>query len=937
MAENRTAKSGTVTDAPTIGRKSLATQRRPAIDRPKLIDIFERATDCSLIVLQDIAGSGKSTIVRQWAQKCVSNGETVCWLSLETDDNDISTFLVHLAESLKFGGLPVSEETTVLQASSPVSPYRVILTSFLNTISASSQKVTMVLDDLHIVTGRSVINALEWIADHIPPNLQMILTTRETPAWKLSRLRSQGLVFDFPVSELPFSATEMKTFLTSELGPGAVSPRQLNEISFTTKGWPVALQFFVLAAKQSLDKNSIRFVGASRSGLYEFFKDEIISNLTPEHQEFLISCSVLQNLSEDGCNWILERDDSASILGWLADQNYIFGDLANGFQYCHPLFREFLSAQLQYKTAKHQDILHFKAFEFLKQCGDFTGAIDHAILAGQFNKAALVIEQEGMALIQDGKILDLKAWLDRVPENLIEQHPRLELYRIWILFHTPYPREAMSRMAGLLRGIKKNEVRADSFGISHEDFDAEVRVLSAGVLSTAGKSALARQVSLASLNKLRDRSGFKKGTLCNILSYCEAVLGEVVAVKAASRLGIQNHKRANSVFGVIYSELLTAYAEYESGEPFKAEHNIRLGQDFARQTLGKGSYAEALLSTAQAMIKYDWNQLESAVALLETGYPIIEQSGTVLFVLLGALHRAKLLAAQGHPSEAIDILDNLRTAEGKPFPWTIRHCITDEKIRILLKSGDINSARVAIRSAGIDPNSILRPVSTPLSLGKISEALAVARIYIFEGRISLALAILRELEADAEKRARCRSLLVIRSLIAIAHWNSGLQSEAAEVMLTALDHAAPERMSRVFLDLGADAIPLLEYVGKSSIIFSTNPAISNFCIYLVRQIKVEMGVATLRASSMSTLAANEDVGDTEIALLEPLTERETDIAKLLADGMSNSQISQSLNVSTETIKWHLKNLYQKLGVSSRTQAVIALSGQRSFLDTDAAP
>ncbi|MEM7068068.1 MAG: LuxR C-terminal-related transcriptional regulator [Pseudomonadota bacterium] len=474
---------------------------------------------------------------------------------------------------------------------------------------------------------------------------------------------------------------------------------------------------------------------------------------------------------------------------------------------------------------------------------------------------------------------------------------------------------------------------SSKFGLSQRDLDVEVRVLAAGVLSSAGRSSRARQVALSSLNAMRDRSGFNKGTLCNILSYSEAVLGDVPAIRAASRLGYENHNRAKSIFGITYSELLTAFADYEAGDPFKAEHHLRQGRDFVQASLGKGSYAEALLSIVESQIKYDWNQLAMAKELLDASFPVVEQNGTVFFVLVGGILRAKLEAELGSSKLAIELLDSLSTAENKQYPMTMRHCILDEKVRILLKSDDLISAQVALRSAGIDPEELGHINREELSIGDIAGLMAVSRVYVAEARYPQAIGILKELEADALNRERTRSWIGISALMSIAYWKSGNKSESANVLLKALEKSASISSVRSFLDIGTDILQPLRQVRKMYGKISREPSVVSFCSTLIQIFeneaaeKVDGSAVTNDAGSLTSLSVEQS------ELLEPLTERENEIAMLLADGMTNSRISRSLDVSTETIKWHLKNIYQKLGVSNRTQAVIALTGQRSFLGT----
>lgn len=867
---------------------------------------------------------------RQWARECRERGDLLCWVSLEPDDNDLNTFLVKLADALKSAGLPMEIEMSVLVRSSPVSPFRMVLDSLLKAIASLGRRATIILDDLQTVSGDEVKQALNWLVETSPANLQLIVTTREAPPFRMSRLRAQGRVFEFPQAVLRFSTDEIRSFLVSELGDAALSQPQLDQIVSVTRGWPVALQFMVMAAKQSGEREVKLLTHGSADGLFAFLREDVLDRMPQDRRRFLVSCAILSELNAEICDFMLGRSDSADMLDWLERQNFTVRDHEKSYRFCHPLLLEFLRDQQRAMDSRHIAELNKKASEYFQARKNYPNAIEHAIEAGDYNKAAEILEMEGMALVRASRIQELKAWLEIVPDAVVEQNRRLELFWIWILFHIPQPRKALKKMVNLLRSIRSGALTETNFGMSTEDLDAELRVLSAGVLSANGRSALARQTALASMKALRNRSGFNKGTLCNILSYSEVVLGDVTAARTASKLGLENHKRANSVFGITYSELLTAVSEIEIGDPFKAEHTLRRGRDFVIASIGQDSYAEALLSIADCEVRYCWNQCDSAHELLESRLPLVEQSGTLLFILNGGILRARLAAARGQPEEALKLLDDLDPGDGRRFPITMRHCILDEKVRLLLQSDDLISAKVAIRSAGLDPDAIRATDAESLSIGDIAGQLAVARLSIAEGQFSEALQILRALEADAIERERNRSLLTIRGLMAIALWKGGAHLEATDIVLSAMTELAQKSLVRTILDLGPDMVEPLKSAAEKARLIDRKVGILAYCTSLIRALETEFGRELTDKPALTSLPDNYDGVD----LIELLTDREHEIARLLANGMTNPQISKTLSVSVDTVKWHLKNLFQKLGVSNRTQAVIALTGQKSFLIED---
>lgn len=922
-AQSMPDRSQGISEAPPLPRT------RKAILRPDLIEQFERASEHRLITLCDIAGSGKTTAVLEWAKTRVARGDHVAWLGLSARDNDLNSFLQHLCEVFDRFDVSVPDDIRNLLKSAPISPFRTVIGKLFEAIAGAQQRVILVLDDLHLIRNTQVISALEWLVENAPMSVQFVFATREKIPLKISRFRALDQVFEFARGALRFNTAEIKMFLEHQLNETDLSEDQVEQITKLTNGWPVALQFIVLSYRQSYKLDLHKLTKNTPSGLFSFLKEDVLEKMSQENADFLVRIACLPKITQNAVASLFETADADAMLAKLADQGFL--EVENPFEYrfFHPLFHDFLENELGAVETKERQKLRHRASAYYMSVEDYENAMDQLIKAQNFGEAAKILETEGMSLIRASRIQELKAWLEKVPKEVLDVSPRLEMFWIWILFHLPHTRVALRRLVAFMRKVRSGALTAKQLGLSADDLDTELRVLSAGVLSANGKSTLARQSVLSSMRALSHRRGFNKGTLCNILAYSELILGDVTAAREASRLGFESHNRGASVFGIAYSELLTGIAEIEMCQPYKAANSLRRSKDHVVREIGPGSYAEGLLSIAVAETKYGWNQLEEAEKSLAPVMSIVRESGSLLFLLRAVLLQAKLHAASQNPRLALRVLEELELEDVPSFPLSMRHCIADERVRILLAQGDLVSARIALKSAGIDPDKPHHDAVENLTIGATSALLAKSRLLIAEGRFDAAVSTLEPLRDDAISRERRMTLITVDGLIAIALYKSGARLKTADILMETMRTVASEAVTRPLIDLGADIIAPLEDARDKFRLTDRRTDLLAYCSSIIRTIKAGLMHDNSGGNGTSTVLM-----PAEPELLEPLTEREEQVAQLLADGKTNPQISKELSLSVDTVKWHLKNIFQKLGVSNRTQAVIALTGQRSFIEDE---
>jgi LuxR family maltose regulon positive regulatory protein len=390
----------------------------------------------------------------------------------------------------------------------------------------------------------------------------------------------------------------------------------------------------------------------------------------------------------------------------------------------------------------------------------------------------------------------------------------------------------------------------------------------------------------------------------NILGYCHYSLGDLAAARHACQAARASHVRAQSVFGVVYSDLILGLVEKAAGNLREAAQILSKAQGIATEALGAGSYAEALVAVFQAELLYEWNEIDRAEQRLDEYFPIFNDSALVIHEAAAVVHAARIAAARGRIDAALTMLDrSLRTASAAARRSRLLPALLNEKVRLLLLRHDAAGARHALIVEGIDPDAVDDPRSLVERPAVEIELMARARLMIADGRAAPALGLLAKLAAGLSAAKRGRRLMQTLLLAALAARAAGDTMRALTLLGEAVGLAERQGYMRAFVDEGPALLDLLQRL----------------------RARQTSGQGTALAADargyLDRLIAAFALGAPDAAA--PFSVRELEIIALLAEGGSNRELSRRLAIAPDTVKWHLKNIYGKLGVASRTQAIIA--------------
>ena len=857
--------------------------------RPRLIEQLDQGLRTKLTLVSAPAGFGKSTLVTSWLHTLgdrLPAPPRLAWLSLEEDDAGPLRFLAYLTAALKtLDGSIGHTAVSLLEAPQPP-PASHVITLLINDLADLQAPCILVLDDFHAVSHPEIQTAVAFLLEHAPPHLHLIITTREEPGLPLARLRVQSQVTEIRLEHLRFTRDEAAAFLEQTMGL-TLGADIVEALESRTEGWVAGLQMAALSLRgrdrasgiDSLSPTLDDFGG--HSYIIDYLGAEVLRQQSAEARTFLRQTSILNRLSAPLCDAVTGRSDSRDALSQLAQANLFLiplDDQRRWYRY-HSLFADFLRTEL---TESEQRGLHQRACEWYDAHGFTPEAIKHALAADDLAAAERLIRGSVEDTLNAGGFTTLLAWINALPDDLVRARSDLSAYKAWILYLRGEIAEAEEYAATAAEGQRPDNPPAQR-GI-FLGFRAYLEL-------NRGDPARAAELGREALALLGSTKSFFRTTALSHLGQAQRLTGDrqaaIQTLRQAVTLGQQLRNPMIALDALGYLTLLL----FQQGQLREA---ILLCQQALepyadeRHTPPVAGLAFIPLGT----LHFETNELEQAERGLRRGIALCQQMGTVYYTLVGHRSLAKLQCARGEIEAAWETVTAARRlAIQSESPRRIRmvNALTAE---IQLRQGQVAAAARTL--ADLHPSAQARSGY---------ENLTFARLLLARDAAPAAHALLGELEASAEQQGRLGTLITIHVLQALAERALRHHAAALNRLEQALSLAAPSGWRRVFLDEGPALAPLLAERRDVAPEF-----VDGLLSALPRAPAPRSGPAAVES------AANQ-------ALMEPLSETQLAILRLVSDGLSNQEIADTLRITVGTTKWHLNQIYGKLGVASRTQAL----------------
>jgi LuxR family maltose regulon positive regulatory protein len=870
-----------------------------------LIDHLNRGLHRKLTLMVAPAGFGKTTLLSD----ALRNAQTpVAWLSVDEDDNDPVHFWTYFIAALQAAQPGISEAALVaLQSPQPL-PIESILTTLINEIAEKQTTLTFVLDDYHVIESRSVHNALVFLLEHMPPQMHLVITSRIDPPLRLNRLRGRGQLTELRAADLRFTSEEVAAFLNDAMGLN-LSKEHVAALESRTEGWIASLQ---MAAHSMRGQNDIptfiaSFAGDSRY-LLDYLTEEVLHRQPVATQSFLLETAILDHLTGALCDAVTGRDDGQQILGQLETANLFvvpLDDERHWYRH-HPLITDLLRSQLTRSHPHRLPVLHQRASEWFEQEGRAIEAVNHALAAGDFERGARLIETISYTMVREHRLSLLLGWLGRLPKEMIAASPSLCVSHAWASFLTGQ----LDAVEPLLQSAEQ-ELPEDTGSLSPDILRENARIrshvitLRAFMARVRGDTARTIELSHEAFRHIPEDELPLLSRLAVNLGYAYLSSGELAA--ADHYLG--EAKRIAEASGNLYVGL---QATSHLADLQTKQGHLRQAAKIYRQALqlsAEGGSGQPLPSTGYAHVGlgevlYEWDLLDEANHRLTEGIDLAKNARSWMIALRGHLSLARLKQAQGQPEEAMETLRQAERVAPEAAIATESANVPIWRARLSLAQGNLDAAN----SWSVLQESRTSLHEVPHSKFELA-FFTLARVHIAQGRAQEIPALLQRWRQLAEVQGRQASVIEILMLQALALETLNNEDKAVATLARALSLAEPEGHIRIFVDEGKPMLRLIQRALSQP----DTPA------YASRLLASFRGSAHQPRDLQTELPLFASPDLPPLSLVEHLSERERDMLRLIAAGLSNQQIADELYLSINTVKTHTKSLYGKLNVHSRIQ------------------
>jgi LuxR family transcriptional regulator, maltose regulon positive regulatory protein len=870
--------------------------------RPRLIQRINEGMRRKLTLLSAPAGFGKTSLIGQWVTVSASKDRAVAWLSLDEGDSDPMRFWTYLLTAIDTAtGGAISNSLELLRSPRPPS-IEAILTSLINNVASINKDFALVLDDYHLVNNPVVHHDLAFLLEHLPAQMHLIIATRTDPPLPLAHLRAGGQLVELRSPDLRFTSEEASQFLNDMMILG-LSAEDVAVLEQSTEGWIAGLQLATLLVEGREDSSKIiaDFTGENRY-IVDYLAQEVLTRQSEEVQDFLLQTSLLDRLSGPLCDAVTSGRDGQRVLEKLEEGNLFLlplDDKRRWYRY-HHLFSEFLRQQLYKQRSALAPDLHRRASHWYEDNGLVEDAIGHALAAEDFSTAARLVEDNSADRLMRREIATLLGWVEALPDELVLTRPRLCLAYAFALFENGRMEETGRYLQTVERALSANEGGTTANSLAQGDPDTQavlgrVAALRSFIACYQGDVSDALELSYRALELLPSGElHLRSGIAANIAGNLGMTYGSASdireAVQTMSEAARKSESRGNKS-GAIVSLCLLAELEVRRGRLQKAarayKRALQLGATPGKTPL----MGVAIAYVGMGEILVEWNDLNAARQHLTKGIALAERNGDLGTMTLGYVNQARLLCAESDFDGALEVLRKAEQAIGSTNVAWANGQIAAARAQVWLLQGNLEPA-------GRWAQNYSLAMVEELGYRRDLEYTMLGRVYIAQGNLDEALLFLDKLLSVAERGELNGIVIEVLALKALALNLQGDTEEVTDLLRRALSLAEPEGYIHLFIDKGAPMMDLLRYARSRGI--SIN--------YLGRLLEASEQVSVPPSAEFQTSP-------------EFLGERELEVLCLIAAGMSNRRIAEELVIGQGTVKTHINNIYRKLDVQSRTQAL----------------
>ena len=910
--------------------------RPELVARPRLIERLNEGFCRKLTLISAPAGFGKTTLLSEWIASCksqIANPQSpvairnlqFAWLALDEGDNDPARFWAYLVAALQTIEVDVGKGVlSMLQ--SPQPPLEAALTTLINEIAAIPNPFILILDDYHLVTAQPVHDAIAFLLDHLPPQMHLALVTRADPPLPIARLRARGQLIELRQADLRFTPDEAQEFLNQVMDL-ELAADDVSALASRTEGWIAGLQMAALALQVRLSTpeqeteratSLIRAFSGSNRYILDYLVEEVLQRQPESIQTFLLQTSILERLCGPLCDVVVGRDQgsgsrdqemlpllsthrslvlagSQEVLEYLERANLFIVPLDDrrGWYRYHRLFSDLLRSRLLQAQPDLMPTLHRRASEWHEQHGLVAEAIEHALSAKDFERAVGLVEQAAEATLMRSEVVTFLNWAERLPELLVRARPSLCLFHAWALLVSGCPLEVVeSRLEDVNEGA----------GL----IPGRVNVLRAFIAVLQGQVPGAVELARQALKQLPEDDLFLRNVTTWIVSFSHVASGDFEAGSQALDEVIRTGQQIGNVLIAARAQTYLADVHVRLAQLHKARECYERALEIATDAQGRRLPVASLALIGLGDLAREWNDLEAASRYVEEGIALTRQ-WSIFAALEGYMILARVRQAQGDADGAGEALEQARQLAVQ-FKSTDMDdlFVATSQAQLWVAQGNLAAAWQWARERGLERDIDWAELDDPddfvhYHLRKY-ECLILARMWLAQDQPDRALSVLEPLRLRMERQGRTRLVIEIEMLQALAYQAQGDVAQALACLEGALALAEEGGYVRLFVDEGEPMRVLL-----SRLVADRRLPPAAYARKLLSALNLQPPTSNFQLPTAN--------------LIEPLSERELEVLRLLPTALSSTEMAETLFVSVNTVRSHLKGIYTKLNAHSRYEAI----------------
>jgi LuxR family maltose regulon positive regulatory protein len=888
------------------------------IARPRLTPDTLHAS--RVAVIKAPPGFGKTSLGLAWFEQLHQEGAATAWVTLDPEDDEPTRFLHYASEAVRrASGGRCSSAVDLLSEAAFAQP-RSIISALLNDLLEYQEELFLFLDDYHVIQDKTVSDALSFLLNYAPANFHLVLLTRTNPDLPLARLRVQGQLIEIEASTLRFDLEETRRFFAVE--HPSLDPSEARLLHATTDGWAAAMRLASISLRQQKHPRAyLRSLSTSARPIVAYIA-EMLATLPAEMVRFMVRTAILDRLNAPLCEAVTGLATSRSMLKEMEERRLLLIPLdqeGDWYRY-HALLADHLRQVVQTELGAEVPSLHRHAYWWFASRHQWTEAVRHAIAAGDTEQALAWVNNCAMSLVTKGDLLTVLGWHRQFPVELIRRQPSVQLALAWGMALAMRASEALSLLANIDEELARTPWQSETVRWECQILKSVIAALgddSAGALSTAQNCWNSRALDEAAGGQ-GTPNAWNINVLTNVLRFGYWKAGDLTSFYAVPWIPFSPEQEATNVLASVYRLCLMGLVEAQQGHLEAAGNLYAEASHIAVQHGGPKSASAAMAAGLAAELLYEGGRLDEAELSVVDHLEGINSTALHESVLRAYTVLARISSSRGNTVRTLAILEQgVSLARGRAWARVVAG-LQMERLKVCAQSDRLAEARACLSELQHLEAENASEIRCSRSEIRTFAEWGRACLAFHQGQHREVIEALMPLAEQEERLGHVYAGIRIGVLLACALCAAGQAGKALDTIFRVLEVGDQVGAYRSILDEGPLIFELLGTARAHTASAGNRPVL---LAYIDRLLEGKSDPQHGPAGMPSLHGPNM------------LTPREQTVLHLIAEGRSNKEVARDLGIAPETVKTHVKNVFVKLSVETRAQA-IARAQSFGLLRTD---